>query len=532
MFLISLLLSGNGIFMVFQDGAKATRFILSKDVYDKVISKDHILFRINEEIDFSFVNNECKDLYNPDIGRNVTNYPEIMFKAEIIQFMNCYSERQLRNQVSENLVYRWFLGYELDDTIFHFTAPGKFRNALGEDRHRVLFNQILNQFKKKGLLNEYENQSIDATHIISDIAIPTTIGLIKQAIVTVLKSYNLDCSVNREYYLGKNEKKEYKMTEKEKRLTLKRVVIDAKSLIDHFTYVDGNADDKTLESLGQLKNILKDYIEDVENKENSDVKERIKKGKDRIVSIIDKDARWGAKSDNKVFCGYKAHSTQTDRQIITDIKVTPGNLNDDKELPSNLNRQKEKGLSPKKIRGDGIYGTIDNRKISKELGTKLVAPVRTTHNSGRYFPKEEFNFDEDNNIVMCPAGRTTAICYWNKKTQSWVYHFKKENCEQCGLKVNCTSRSYRTISISKDYAIQQEAAKYSNTSDYKEDMRIRSHIEPKQAEMKRFHGLARATYRGLNRVNVQAIYTALVVNLKRMVRLLNSESYRENSKIA
>lgn len=518
--------------VVFNDGPKDTRFVLSADVYNKVVSKDHLLYRINEEIDFSFVNKECKDLYKPNIGRNVTNYPEIMFKAEIIQYMYCLSERQLRARSSENLVFRWFLGYELDDEIFHFTAPGKFRNALGEKRHRKLFNHILDQFKNKGLLNEFENQSMDATHIISDIAIPTTIALIKQAIIAVLKSSTIDGPVNREYYLGKEEKKEFRMSEKEKRITLKRVVIDAKSLVDYFNYIDLDTDSETYRSIEQLKSILHDYIEDVETDDSTEPKKRKKKGKDRTVSLVDKDARWGAKSDEKIFLGYKAHTSQTDRQIITDVKVTPGNVTDDSELPGNLVRQKRKGLSPKKMRGDGIYGTIDNRKISKEMGTNLVAPPRTSHNRGNLFSKDEFDYNEEMKRVICPAGQTTEKCYWNKNGESWVYLFDKETCGYCALKERCTKNKFRTVAFKKDYHIQQEALQYSKTSEYKEDMKIRSHIEPKQAEMKRFHGLKRAYYRGLEKVNVQAIYTALVINLKRMVTLQASDSHGKIHNIA
>lgn len=513
--------------MVFKEEPKDTRFILSQDVYRAVISKDHILYRINEEIDFSFVNKGCKDLYEPDIGRKVTNYPEMMFKAEIIQYMYCLSERQLRDKIVENLVYRWFIGYELDDEVFHFTAPGKFRNALGEDRHRRLFNHILEQFKEKGLLDEYENQSMDATQIIADIAIPTTISLIKQAIVSVLQSYDGDCQINREYYIESDEKKEFRMTEKEKRITLKRVVIDAKTLIDYFTYTEPNADPVTLRSIEQLKSILKDYIKEVKTNDETDYKERKRKGKDRIVSPVDKDARWGAKSDKKIFCGYKAHTTETDRQIITDVNVTPGNVGDDKELPGNLKRQKEKGLSPKKMRGDGIYGTIDNRKIAKEMGTELVAPPRTSHNKGKYYSREEFDYDDVRKIAVCPAGQTTEKRYWNKRSDSWAFHFDKVICQQCPLRKKCTSSSFRTVSISKDYLIQQDAIEYSKTKEYKEDMTIRAHIEPKQAEMKRFHGLKRAFYRGLEKVNIQAIYTAIVVDLKRMVTLLASDSSRK-----
>jgi transposase len=55
--------------------------------------------------------------------------------------------------------------------------------------------------------------------------------------------------------------------------------------------------------------------------------------------------------------------------------------------------------------------------------------------------------------------------------------------------------------------------------EYKDDMKGRSKIEPKQGEMKRFHGLARAKYWGIPKLNVQLIITAIVVNVKRFANV-------------
>ena len=54
---------------------------------------------------------------------------------------------------------------------------------------------------------------------------------------------------------------------------------------------------------------------------------------------------------------------------------------------------------------------------------------------------------------------------------------------------------------------------------------MRAHIEPKQGEMKRFHGLEKAKFWGIEKLNVQALLTGIVVNLKRFVNL-SSDSYR------
>jgi hypothetical protein len=55
-------------------------------------------------------------------------------------------------------------------------------------------------------------------------------------------------------------------------------------------------------------------------------------------------------------------------------------------------------------------------------------------------------------------------------------------------------------------------------------------VEWKNAEMKRFHGLARATGWGLRSMSFQAKFTAIAVNLKRIANLI-SENARKNAGI-
>ena len=100
------------------------------------------------------------------------------------------------------------------------------------------------------------------------------------------------------------------------------------------------------DAVAALKKILGDYIKDTPYSENDGSggfeptnrkKPKIKKKyakrkskrKDRLVSTVDKDVRWGAKSDEKIFAGYKAHSTMTDNGFITNVEVTRGNVSDE-----------------------------------------------------------------------------------------------------------------------------------------------------------------------------------------------------------
>ena len=57
----------------------------------------------------------------------------------------------------------------------------------------------------------------------------------------------------------------------------------------------------------------------------------------------------------------------------------------------------------------------------------------------------------------------------------------------------------------------------------------RAIIEPKNAEMKRFHGLARAGGYGLVSVEKQVILTVIAVNLKRICKLISSNNPKKSA---
>ena len=95
----------------------------------------------------------------------------------------------------------------------------------------------------------------------------------------------------------------------------------------------------------------------------------------------------------------------------------------------------------------------------------------------------------------------------------------------CLLRKLCTVQDRRTIAIGKHHDIVKEAKEYNKTKEYKEDMKGRSQIEPKQGEMKRFHGMARAKFWGLAKLNIQAIITAITVNVKRFANVVGSASF-------
>ena len=77
----------------------------------------------------------------------------------------------------------------------------------------------------------------------------------------------------------------------------------------------------------------------------------------------------------------------------------------------------------------------------------------------------------------------------------------------------------RKLSVGTSTAELYEHSQFTKSEDFLERYKVRARIEPKNSEMKRFHGLDRANGYGLKSVLLQAMFTAIAVNLKRMIAL-------------
>ena len=82
---------------------KQTTFVYGPEIYEKLVSRDHLLYKINELVDFTFINEECRNLYSESMGRPVTNTPEIM-KLKIYKYF--YGEITILPQMRTYLIYR------------------------------------------------------------------------------------------------------------------------------------------------------------------------------------------------------------------------------------------------------------------------------------------------------------------------------------------------------------------------------------------------------------------------------------------
>ena len=109
---------------------------------DKRVRKDHILRKINEQIDFDFIYAEVEDSYGPN--GNVSVPPPIILKILCLLLLyNVRSERELMATIPERLDWLWFLGYTLDDQVANHSILSKARARWGVDAFKKFFECIV-----------------------------------------------------------------------------------------------------------------------------------------------------------------------------------------------------------------------------------------------------------------------------------------------------------------------------------------------------------------------------------------------------
>ena len=107
-----------------------------------MVPKDNLYRQIHQSIDLGFVRELVQDVYSP-IGRPSID-PVVFFKLQLIAFFEgIRSERQLMEVVNLNLAHRWYIGYDLDESVPNHSSLSKIRERYGLETFQQFFEHIV-----------------------------------------------------------------------------------------------------------------------------------------------------------------------------------------------------------------------------------------------------------------------------------------------------------------------------------------------------------------------------------------------------
>jgi len=484
-------------------------------LYDRIVPVDHLLRKINQVVDFSFVGQVLNDRYHPDIGRPA-EAPEFMLRLCLLQYIYGDSDRQVVENARLNLAYKYFLGLAVDAEVPDYTTVSYFRaQRLGEEKFQAVLDQIVRQCVDKELVKG-NRQIIDSTHIRANISVSSIAGLVRKCRENVLKTIDKqDARVAGSLGLTdlQNARKAKFVSAEE---GLQKEVEAAGELLDSVT---AELRAKRINPTEELKKDLGLLEKAVTDREEN--------AKDKLVSPVDIDARQGKKA-SITWPGYKAHIIVEEKTgIITGVETTPANTTDGSQLQSLLEEQEiAHSIRPKELTADKAYDWGEN--LESLANNKTIANIalskQVNRNGAGYFTVDDFLYDPESVKLMCPAGHISTNCYseilYNNKP-GYAFQFKPSLCNVCPLKAKCVKNNRgRRVYISYYEPYYRLARERLASEEGKQAYRNRYKIEQKMADLTRYCGLRRSRYRGLDRAGIHTLLATTVCNIKRMVKLL------------
>ena len=466
------------------------------ELYHK-IPENHILKTINSVLDFSFVNKMLESSYCKHFGRPAKE-PEMTMRILILAHLYNLSDERVMQEIEVNLAYMWFIGINPEDRLPHPSLLTKFRKThLKGIEVDEIITEIVKQAIEKEIISKENGISIDTTHISAN-----TIKKVPERIMKHLA------------------KKIFKAMGKED-----YAIPDYTQIEDH----------------KEAKRVMKEYLEEVIEQATPEAKEVAEQAREilnsdlfieqkGIRSLIDKDARVGYKTKTDSFYGYKMeYGMTTDGLLITSVGVHNGAYVDGEDFEEIYDTAKASGLKIEAVYGDKAYFKKNILDQLKQDDTSAYIPV----NACSYRIDEElYSYNKDSDEWFCILGNKT-ICKKSKSTvrkgrgaqNYWEYIFDKQQCIDCPKRaecMKCSTSKAKKLHVGLNASEYYEHSQWAKTAEFIEEYKKRAKIENKNAEMKLFHGLARAKGYGIKSVALQAKLTALAVNLKRIAALVFS----------
>ena len=106
------------------------------------IDPNHLLIRIDEQLDFAELVEPLEGCYCPDFGRPAI-HPEMMARALLIcSLYNIASFRRLCLAISKNIARRWVCFLTIDDPVFDHSSISHFIDRIGRDGFAAIFDGL------------------------------------------------------------------------------------------------------------------------------------------------------------------------------------------------------------------------------------------------------------------------------------------------------------------------------------------------------------------------------------------------------
>lgn len=428
---------------------------------EELMPQEHFLRDLDRCVDFSFIYDKVEALYS-NTGRPSVD-PVMLIKMMLIGYLyGIESERRLEQEVRVNIAYRWFLGIELDEPVPDHSTISQLRRRKfsGTTIFQDIFDEIVRKCMEESLVTG-KLLLTDSTHIRAN---------------------------------ARND--------------LREVIEVPDTPSEYMQKLDREAFE-----MGLIK-------EPVEYPEKT--KETIKSTTDPNSGLLNRPGKPNA------FCYLNHQTCDAENGIITDVFVTKGNVNDCTPHTERLEHQIDKFVfATEAVCADGgydnceVYASMMKRKIKTFIPKRTKPTSNSNYDEG--FQPENFIYDEDKDVYICPAGHILHCSGYLKGRGYKRYSASYTNCKNCPYKNQCIGKAKHSRRIERHIQedFRQHQMQNLNTPEYHNAMRLRQiWCEGNFAHQKERHNLRRTFKRGIEKLTEQCLLSACALNLKRLVKAM------------
>ena len=443
------------------------------------------------------------------------------------------NDAQAVEQLSFNIQWHYALNiteesdsakYISEKTLWHWR---KVLTKHGLDQ--LIFDNISTKLSRVFNVNT-EEQRIDSVHIKSNMRRLGRIGIFSHTINTFLVNLKRQhpsvfkgiCKELLERYACKRAMAAFSMVKpSESAKTLQQVSADLYELIEQFK---SNQTVCNMHSYKQMKRVLAEQCDVTTDGDSQKVAVKAPKQipTDSLQNPSDPDAAYSGHKGQ----GYQVQVMETftrteDKKqkeqtlnLITHVAVEKASDHDSHALIPAIDDADQRGLKPKSVLADTLYGGDDNVQAARQQKVDVIAP---TYKAGKS-DLSGFTFDQKGYVTSCPAGHCPVCVSYKKKTKRFSARFDLDQCTSCPHVDRCPvqpgKKNYYLRYSDKDHRLavrrQQE-----NTEEFVDTYRWRAGVEATMSQYDALTGVKRLRVRGIKAVRYCATLKAAGLNIIR-----------------
>jgi IS5 family transposase len=453
-------------------------------------------------------------------GRGRPSVPaDVMATVIMLQALQGLSDSETVDAVTFDLRWKAACGLPVTAGAFHATTLTYWRRRLAaSDRPNRIFDAVKTVVAETGALTGKTRRALDSTILDDAVATQDTVTQLIAAIRRVRREVP-DAAVVVEQQCTAHDyddpgKPAIAWNDEQARAELVDALVgDAHRLLGYLP--EQELGPKAADALALLALIAGQDVEPVDGSDGTDGRWRIAQrvAPDRVISVIDPEARHAHKTVHHRQDGFKAHlAVEPDTGLITDCALTKASGPDsgDAAVGPTLLADEPAALE---VLGDSAYGSGQARADLAEAGhTAIIKPIPLRPAVPGGFTIDDFTVDQNAGTVTCPNGLSRTLT----RTRNAVFGVA---CRECPLRARCTtSRSGRTVHLHEHEQLLRTARRQAEISEFQTVYRQhRPMVERSIAWLTR--GNRRLRYRGVTKNDHWLHHRAAAINLRRLVNL-------------